>query len=65
MNPKMLSPLLDGVANEIARRDDLIRQMATALTELMEMSPRGTDVKPASRLVNRAEELVGGMEVKG
>jgi hypothetical protein len=40
-------------------RDHLIRELADELERLVEVAPSGTDVKPALRLYNRAQDLVG------
>jgi negative regulator of sigma E activity len=55
---EMLKRMMD-LQREKADRDHLIRELADELERLVEVAPSGTDVKPALRLHNRAQDLVG------
>jgi negative regulator of sigma E activity len=55
---QMLQRMMD-LQRAVADRDHLIRELADELERLVETAPSGTDVKPALRLHNRAQDLVG------
>jgi predicted AlkP superfamily phosphohydrolase/phosphomutase len=56
--PNRKERLMD-LQRAVADRDHLIRELADELERLVEVAPSGTDVKPALRLYNRAQDLVG------
>lgn len=55
----VLESLRKAIGHECARRDYLISQLSEQLEAWVKIVPSGTDVKPALRLVNEAEELSG------
>jgi hypothetical protein len=55
---QMLQRMMD-LQRDKADRDHLIRELAKQLERMVEVAPSGTDVKPALRLYNRAQDLVG------